>query len=78
MPVRPRESNADQNIAQPDTFRNTSDRLLNKIHRLSARMSLQDSDMKELIQVKSWNEKKLDSAKRNPMGRLLNVPDLQS
>ena len=78
VPVRPKESNADQNIAQPDTFRNTSDRLLNKIHRLSARMSLQDSDMKELIQVKSWNEKKLDSAKRNPMGRLLNVPDLQS
>ena len=56
-----------------DNFRNTSDRLLNKIQRLSARMSLQDSDMKELIEVKSWNERKLeselqklDSAKKMP------------
>ena len=78
VPVRTREKNGDQSVAQPDTFKNTSDRLLNKIHRLSARMSLQDSDMKELIQVKSCNEKKLDSAKKNPLGRLLNVPDLQS
>ena len=58
-----------------DNFRNTSDRLLNKIQRLSARMSLQDSDMKELIEVKSWNERKLeselqklDSAKKTPPG----------
>ena len=78
VPVRTREKNGDQSVAQPDTFKNTSDRLLNKIHRLSARMSLQDSDMKELIQVKSCNEKKLDSAKKNPLERLLNVPDLQS
>ena len=76
--VRTKEKSGDQNVAQTDSFRNTSDRLLNKIHRLSARMSLQDSDMKELIQVKGRNEKKLDSAKKNPLGRLLNVPDLQS
>ena len=69
-------------ISQVDSFRNTSDRLLNKIQRLSARMSLQDSDMKELMEVKSWNEKKLeselqklDSAKKAPAGgSLLKIP----
>ena len=69
-------------IVQVDSFRNTSDRLLNKIQRLSARMSLQDSDMKELMEVKSWNEKKLeselqklDSAKKAPAGgSLLKIP----
>ena len=76
--LRPKDKNGDKNVAQTDTFKNTSDRLLNKIHRLSARMSLQDSDMKELIQVKSSNEKKLDSAKKKPVGKVLNVPDLQS
>ena len=69
-------------VAPVDSFRNTSDRLLNKIQRLSARMSLQDSDMKELMEVKSWNEKKLeselqklDSAKKVPTsGSLLKIP----
>jgi len=45
-------------------------------------MSLQDSDMKELMEVKSWNEKKLeselqklDSAKKAPAGgSLLKIP----
>ena len=43
-------------------------------------MSLQDSDMKELMEVKSSNEKKLeselqkfDSAKTRPAGPLLHV-----
>ena len=76
--VRSKGKTGDQTVVQTDTFKNTSDRLLNKIHRLSARMSLQDSDMKELIQVKNGNEKKLDSAKKTPMGSFLIAPDLQS
>lgn len=43
------------------TFRQNKEKLFSKIHRLSARMSMQDLDMKELQEVKSWNEKKLEN-----------------
>ena len=43
------------------SFKDSKEKLFNKIHRLSARMSIQDLDMKELQEVKTWNERKLEN-----------------
>lgn len=43
------------------SFKQSKEKLFSKIHRLSARMSMQDLDMKDLQEVKSWNEKKLEN-----------------
>jgi len=56
------------------SFKQNKEKLFSKIHRLSARMSMQDLDMKDLQEVKSWNERKLeneltriqDTAKKTP------------
>jgi len=43
------------------SFKDSKEKLFHKIHRLSARMSMQDMDMKEMQEVKTWNEKKLEN-----------------
>ena len=43
------------------SFKDSKEKLFHKIQRLSARMSMQDLDMKEMQEVKSWNEKKLET-----------------
>jgi hypothetical protein len=67
------------------SFKHSKEKLFSKIHRLSARMSMQDLDMKELQEVKTWNEKKLetelsrlqDSVKKPPAAEdtVFRVPD---
>ena len=51
----------DKPLGKSKSFKDSKEKLFHKIHRLSARMSMQDHDMKELQEVKSWNEKKLES-----------------
>ena len=43
------------------SFKDSKEKLFHKIQRLSARMSMQDLDMKEMQEVKTWNEKKLEN-----------------
>ena len=43
------------------SFKDSKEKLFHKIQRLSARMSMQDLDMREMQEVKSWNEKKLET-----------------
>lgn len=64
----------ESNESKIKSFKQNKEKLFSKIHRLSARMSMQDLDMKDLQEVKSWNEKKLeneltriqDTAKKTP------------
>ena len=51
----------DKSGGKSKSFKDSKEKLFNKIHRLSARMSMQDIDMKEMQEVKSWNEKKLEN-----------------
>ena len=51
----------DKSGGKSKSFKDSKEKLFNKIHRLSARMSMQDLDMKEMQEVKTWNEKKLEN-----------------
>ena len=49
------------NEGRSSSFQDSKEKLFHKIHRLSARMSMQDLDMKEMQEVKTWNERKLEN-----------------